>query len=465
MTIDRRDTTADGRPIVYWSDGSWSYVSEYGQFGTKNGGLGVSDPNGIGPEYDPVVHFQGDPNAPKPGSDGTAYTLTGDGQRRYVAPSLYGAPLPEGHNSFFSSGLQWNPTTGQYEQKSMDPGNILALATAGALTGGALSTLGGAGAAPGVADLGAVDPAALPGFTSAADIAAGAPSVVGTAAAPVAEGFAAGPGATSVPAGAVPTGAIENAAPGLPASTASALPGATAPPSVSDLTATYGTMPGGYGDVSAPGAVAGNVSNAVDTGALAAPSSTGSSLANFFKSYAPSILGGAATLGGAAIQANAQKQAAADQLQAAREALAFQEAVYRQKQGQVAPYINMGSGALADLGTGLGVTPGNTAGTVNLPTIPGQPPGNNIVPTNAPGSGTSLSPTARATTINPATGQPWTATMPTAPPTGALTGLAQPNLAKSQSQSGVRMRAPNGQAYMVPPEMVSQAQANGGMVI
>jgi hypothetical protein len=81
---------------------------------------------------------------------------------------------------------------------------------------------------------------------------------------------------------------------------------------------------------------------------------------------------GAATVGAGAIgahgqteaaktQADAAKQGSADQLKAAEEGLAFQKQQYANTLKAVAPYQNMGAGALAALGSGLGVTPGNIA--------------------------------------------------------------------------------------------------------
>jgi hypothetical protein len=86
------------------------------------------------------------------------------------------------------------------------------------------------------------------------------------------------------------------------------------------------------------------------------------------------IAGAAGSVGGAAIaqhgqteaaktQADAAKQGSADQLKAAEDALAFQKQQYRNTQIATAPYQNMGAGALAALGSGLGVTPGNIAPT------------------------------------------------------------------------------------------------------
>jgi hypothetical protein len=80
------------------------------------------------------------------------------------------------------------------------------------------------------------------------------------------------------------------------------------------------------------------------------------------------------TVGGAAIaahgqtkaadtQAKAQEGATTAQAQATEKALEFQKQQYANTQKAVAPYQNMGAGALAALGSGLGVTPGNIAPT------------------------------------------------------------------------------------------------------
>jgi hypothetical protein len=62
-------------------------------------------------------------------------------------------------------------------------------------------------------------------------------------------------------------------------------------------------------------------------------------------------------------QAKAQEGATAAQAQATEKALEFQKQQYRNTQIATAPYQNMGAGALAQLGQGLGVTPGNIAPT------------------------------------------------------------------------------------------------------
>lgn len=429
MTIESRGTTADGRPIVYWSDGSWSYVSEYGQFGTASGGLGVSDPNGVGPEYDPVVHFQGDPNAAKPGSDGKAYTLTADGQKRYVAPSLYGAPIPEGKNSFFSSGLQWNPTTGQYEQKGIDPGNLLALGIGGALGAEAIPAIvGGAGAAT-------------------------------TAGTPTLEGIAAGPEAASIPVGSVPLGAIENAPFGLSATTASALPGAAAAPSAAaDMLATYGTVP------AATGAVAGDITDASQL--AAGGGGVWGTLGKVFGTpgVIPSIISSGTGLIGAKMQADAASQAAALQNQYLNKALDIGTQEYNQRIANLQPYRSAGTQGLGQLNSLMG-----------LPQV-GQAPYAQPIP--IPGQNT-VSPTSQPLTRDPATNLPLYKPGQAVPSGAPNTSTGQPVLYNSSanlqtlgapaspasSVGTLNVKAPNGNVYQVPPAQLSAALANGGQVI
>ncbi len=60
-------------------------------------------------------------------------------------------------------------------------------------------------------------------------------------------------------------------------------------------------------------------------------------------------------------QLTAQEQATKAQEKAAEDALQFKKQRYNDTLRATAPYTNMGAGALANLGAGLGVTPGNIA--------------------------------------------------------------------------------------------------------
>jgi hypothetical protein len=82
---------------------------------------------------------------------------------------------------------------------------------------------------------------------------------------------------------------------------------------------------------------------------------------SLWKTLAAPAIGAGAGVAGSLIQANQNDKATQAELQKAREAQAFLEKKYEQTQNQVAPYVNMGQGALAALGNGLGVTPANPA--------------------------------------------------------------------------------------------------------
>jgi hypothetical protein len=102
--------------------------------------------------------------------------------------------------------------------------------------------------------------------------------------------------------------------------------------------------------------------------------------------FIPLIVGGisaGATAYGAHKASEAQKEAADTQsaavekstdvqAKAAEDALNFQKQTYNARQAAVNPYQNMGAGALAALGSGLGVTPGNLpSGAIPMPSNTG----------------------------------------------------------------------------------------------
>jgi hypothetical protein len=96
-------------------------------------------------------------------------------------------------------------------------------------------------------------------------------------------------------------------------------------------------------------------------GGTAATVAAGAGGASLWKTLAAPAIGAGTQIAGSLIQANQNDKATQAELQKAREAQAFLEKKYEQTQNQVAPYVNMGQGALAALGNGLGVTPANPA--------------------------------------------------------------------------------------------------------
>ena len=176
-------------------------------------------------------------------------------------------------------------------------------------------------------------------------------------------------------------------------------------------------------------------------------------------------------VGGAAIAAHGQtkaaetneqatKEATAAQSDAAQKALEFQERTYNARQAQVNPYVNMGAGALAALGSGLGVTPGNLpSGAIPMP--------NTAAPNWLPGT----SPTgAKSGYVDPSA----MSAMNGMPQGFDLTSEQQridaqtqaANAAQSLSASGVRMSSPDGsEQQMVPREQVPYYMSKGAKVV
>lgn len=102
-------------------------------------------------------------------------------------------------------------------------------------------------------------------------------------------------------------------------------------------------------------------------------------------------IGASAASNAASTQANAADYAANLQAQQAQEALQFQEEVYGNQQQNIAPWLNMGKGALSTLGELLGITPATTGtGTATPATGPGfnatgNPPFPGTTTSGAPG--------------------------------------------------------------------------------
>jgi hypothetical protein len=185
----------------------------------------------------------------------------------------------------------------------------------------------------------------------------------------------------------------------------------------------------------------------------------------FIAPFIPAIISGVGTVFGAHEQASGQekaaqtqsdaaKQASADQLKAAEDALAFQKQQYRNTQIATAPYQNMGAGALAALGSGLGVTPGNIAPTP-ISTAPDR------------GQGTTTS-----GLINPADLAQFNANQQTPSGFPNLTASQQridaqnPASTQNLSQSSVRLQSPDGkETQTVPANQAHYYISQGAKVV
>lgn len=158
MQIVKNGTASDGRPIVYWDDGTWSYQDQ----------LGANLPNNPNYQGYGVVHFQDDPSSAHPGLNPStpAYidntNLPQGGGKQFLPPSSFGAPYPSNMGGPFASDTAWNYQTGQYEQHrpwdaylgagtaAFIGGELLApWLTGGSAAGGGGAGSGGGGAATG----------------------------------------------------------------------------------------------------------------------------------------------------------------------------------------------------------------------------------------------------------------------------------------------------------------------------
>jgi hypothetical protein len=164
------------------------------------------------------------------------------------------------------------------------------------------------------------------------------------------------------------------------------------------------------------------------------------------------------TVGGAAIaahgqtkaaetQAKAQEGATTAQEQATEKALEFQKQQYANTQKAVAPYQNMGAGALAALGSGLGVTPGNIA----PPPISTGSLGIQNPTRNPSGSTSGFIDSADMSAYQ---GQPQG--MPNLTANQQRLDAQNPSSTANLSQSSVRLQSPDGKETQTVP--ASQAQ-------
>lgn len=176
--------------------------------------------------------------------------------------------------------------------------------------------------------------------------------------------------------------------------------------------------------------------------------------------FIPAIIGGVASVFGAHEAASATKDAAKTQADYANRALDIQQQQYQQRLQNLTPYRQAGTGALGQLNTLMGL-PGPPKPGPGLPSAT-DAMGNPVAMQQAPG-------TARP--INPLIGGVPTGLIAQNGPNdpgyyapgygpGAMNAAGAPNAAGSTGP--VSIKAPNGNVYAVPQNMVAQALANGG---
>ncbi len=154
-------------------------------------------------------------------------------------------------------------------------------------------------------------------------------------------------------------------------------------------------------------------------------------------------------------QAKAQEGATTAQEKAAADALAFQKQQYANTQIATAPYQNMGAGALAQLGQGLGVTPGNIA---PQPISTGSSGIQN--PTRNPSGSTSgfVDPADMSAYQSQPQGFNLT-------PAQQRIDAQNPASTANLSQSSVRLQAPTGEVQTVPADHAQYYISQGAKVV
>jgi hypothetical protein len=212
---------------------------------------------------------------------------------------------------------------------------------------------------------------------------------------------------------------------------------------------TAGTIAATSAGAAAPAGIA---AGGAGTAATMAGAAGGTSL---WKTLAAPAIGAGTQIAGSLIQANQNDKATQAELQKAREAQAFLEKKYEQTQNQVAPYVNMGQGALAALGNGLGVTPANPAVLQ-----PGQsrPVGQTTSGFIPPNDFSSFKQQVQAQ--NP------TATIPNMPQGQPVAQTNAPNSTTNLSQSSVRLQSPDGKDVQdVPADHAQYYISQGAKVV
>lgn len=332
----------------------------------------------------------------------------------------------------------FDPFTGQFRQKNWNErnSNWSALLYSGAAVGAGL----GAGAAVG----------ALGGGAAAGGAATGSSLPAGV----TLEGLAVGPGATTIPAGGSlaslggGAAATSTLGPTSAASMAATTAGTTAPASLAAPTAAGGFM-----------STAGKVINGLTGG----------------NPYGALLNAGLGYLQERQ-SANAIQTAADQQLTASREALAEQRRQYdlgrqdylgnqaytRQQISGLAPYQQIGSGALANLGRLTGQTlPANFG---QAPPVASLPPPQATAPQGPPGSVASPNGYTISGLANPQLYQGYQGGSGPVAPTPGSGGqfAASPQAPQPQGASSyVTMRAPTGETQQVPANQASHYEQLG----
>lgn len=168
--------------------------------------------------------------------------------------------------------------------------------------------------------------------------------------------------------------------------------------------------------------------------------------------------GGASIPMGAAISSDMNARETADKAQQAQQAgtdkaQAAIDRGYADAKGYMQPYVDAGSAAQTTLSGLLGLPMGAGGGT-SAPLPAPTATGRHMTPTSAP-TGTYAVPRGTTTADQPSRGI-------------TLSGLQQ--TARQQTQSGygsgmTKIKAPNGNVYLVPQSKAAEAVANGGQVV
>lgn len=174
--------------------------------------------------------------------------------------------------------------------------------------------------------------------------------------------------------------------------------------------------------------------------------------------WLPALISGGAAVGGAAISARGQSTAADKQAEAIQKGIDLQEKMYHQDRADLAPYRELGGGAVGNLAYGMGIpkpAPASTPpvlpqSTVKGLTFPGAPqvPAGTLSTLQTLGSpGSSMNKLGQHMLGKVATAQQMV------------------NDKFGGPGATVKVKAPNGFIYLMPPDQVAAATAKGGMVV
>jgi hypothetical protein len=166
------------------------------------------------------------------------------------------------------------------------------------------------------------------------------------------------------------------------------------------------------------------------------------------------IISAGTQIASSAIQSHAASNATKAETAAGQQALQVEQQQYQQGRSDLAPYRQVGSGALSKLGQIFGVP---MTDPTSIPTGPASPTAlassNGLPLSLRPGTLATPGSTGDPRNLGPSLG------------TAGARPSSLASLSGSDGAAPVRVQAPDGNIYSVPPSQVAAAQQQGGQVL